>query len=373
MTFSTSFLNKALGLSLAALLGSLGCAAPREGAGTGPAPARKGTVAVLPVYNLSGSAAPLEEIRRSVEKDLRDRGAAVADDNRLERFMALHRLRYTGGINEENSAAIADELGVDSVLVTSLELYSPAAPPKIALNMRLVSAGKNPRILWMDSVGMAGDDKPGLLLLGLIEDPKVLTEKALRRLSSSLWSYLSSKAEPPNCPSGSKFRPRVFYRSPALKPGRKYTVAVLPYLNDSDRAHAGEILALEFVRQLAASGDFTVLEPGVVRDDLLKYRVILEGGVSIDTASVAFATLNSDLVLSGDVLDYEDYQGPFGTPKIGFSVLMIDRWDRSVVWESRSFGKGDEYVFFFDAGKINTTATLACRMARNVVEMMAAR
>jgi len=54
------------------------------------------------------------------------------------------------------------------VLITSLELYSDANPPRFLLISRLVSTGENPSILWMDGVGLAGDDSRGLFDLGLI-------------------------------------------------------------------------------------------------------------------------------------------------------------------------------------------------------------
>lgn len=373
MTSSTSFLNKTP-LLLAALLCLFGCAGPQGTLVKGPPVGARGMrVAVLPVFNMSGAAAPLKDIRQLAEAALTGRGLTVTDDDALEKFMAKHRIRYTGGLSRDDSRTFKEELGVGSVLITSIELYSPSYPPKIALNMRLVRTGDNPEILWTDSVGMAGDDSPGFLLLGLIGDPKVLTGRALGRLTGSLTSYLEGGGMRPGCPAGRKFSPRVFYRSPGFDPGKRYKVAVLPFLNNSDRGNAGEILALEFVRQLVQSGKFTVMEPGLVREELLKYRIIMEGGVSIDTAGVVLETLDADLVLSGNVLDYEDYQGLFGTAKIGFSVLLIDRKDKEVVWESRSFDEGDEYVFFFDRGKINTTGGLACRMVGNVVQMMVER
>jgi len=374
MTSSTSCLNKAgLSLLLALVLMS-GCAGRLPAAGEGtPAGGRKARVVVLPVHNLTGGPAPLKDIRASAEKMLGSGGLDVVDDAAIEKAMAAHRIRYTGGIDHEGAAAFREELGADAVLITTVEHYSEANPPKISVNMRLDNTGAEPAILWTDTVGMAGDDHPGLLLLGLIEDPKVLTEKALGRLTGSLMGYLSGGDGGQGCPPGGKYGPKVFYRSPSFNPGGRYSVAVLPFLNTGERKNAGEILALEFVRQLSTLDNITVVEPGLVREKLLSYRVIMEGGVSLDTAGVVLDTLEADLVLSGNVLDYEDYQGLYGTAKIGFSALMIERKDRAVVWESRSYDEGDENVYFFDVGKLNTTGQLACRMIGSVIGRMAAK
>src|SRR5512146_3057919 len=141
MTSSTNFLSKAA-TSAAVVLILTGCACVPPGAGTGtPAQRRISRIAVLPVYNISAAAAPLKEIRKSAEDCLKARGVAVTDDAALEEFMAKHRIRYTGGVSREDSRDLRDGMGVDAVLITSLEIYSPAAPPKVALNMRLVSSG----------------------------------------------------------------------------------------------------------------------------------------------------------------------------------------------------------------------------------------
>ena len=94
--------------------------------------------------------------------------------------MAKYRVRYVGGIERVVAEALKKETGTEGVLITSLELYSDMNPPKMAMVSRLVSTGDKPVILWIDGVGLAGDDSPGILELGLIKDPKVLMEKALQ-------------------------------------------------------------------------------------------------------------------------------------------------------------------------------------------------
>ena len=92
----------------------------------------------------------------------------------------------------------------------------------------------------MDGVGMAGDDSPGILGLGLIEDPQKLLEKALGFLSKSLIEYLSNEEGEGDIKTAKKkFQPKVFYRSPELAPSKKYRVVVLPIFNYSDRRNAG--------------------------------------------------------------------------------------------------------------------------------------
>lgn len=321
-------------------------------------------IAVFPVENLSGTVAPIKEIRQMSIEKLGSKGVDVLDEETLEKFMVKHRIRYTGGISTEIAKAFKQEVNVSGVLITSLELYSDANPPKISLISRLVSTGESPSILWMDGVGLAGDDSRGLLDLGLIEDPKVLLDKGMKVMFDSMDRYFSKRSEGGGSSARRKFRPQISYQSPSLDPKRKYTVAIAPFFNYSLRKYAGDILVLHFAKELKRFDRFEVVEMGVVRQAFLEMRIILDQGVSLANADSIAGLLNADLILAGDVTDYEDYQGVWGKPKVSFSAQLIERKSREVVWSSNSYNEGDEGVFFFDLGRVNTASVMVSQMVR---------
>jgi TolB-like protein len=331
----------------------------------------KFSIAVFPVENLSGTMAPLRDIRGLYISQLKRRGFHILDEETLEKFMTRNRIRYTGGINKAVAQGFKNETRVGGVLITSLELYSEVNPPKIALTSRLVSTGDHPIILWIDGVGLAGDDSPGILGLGLIEDPKALLEKAIGKLSGSLENYLDKNSKSGKIITAKKkFRPKVSYRSEVFDPTSEYTVAVAPFLNFTGRKNAGEILELQFIRNLKKSDQFDVIEPGVVRQQLLTLRIITPEGISLANADALFSTLDADLILAAYVVEYADYQGVFGKPKVDFFAQMIERKSRSVVWSSVSQNEGDDGVFFFDRGRVNTAHVMASQMTQWITEMM---
>jgi hypothetical protein len=127
------------------------------------------------------------------------------------------------------------------------------------------------------------------------------------------------------------------------------------------------VVALEMVRALAASERFEVMEPGRVREQLLSYRIILEGGVSFDTARVVAGMLDVNLVVSGYVREFNDA----GVPKVEFTVLVLEKRTEELVWQSTSYNTGADGVWFFGLGQVSTASALTCRMMRNVVEGMA--
>jgi TolB-like protein len=242
------------------------------------------------------------------------------------------------------------------------------------LSARLVGTHENADILWVEGVGMAGNDAPGFLLLGLIDDPGVIWEKAKGRVLESLTEYLSGDTPRDARRAGGKFIPKSFHGVPPKIPAgkEKPSVAVLPFRNDSTRKNAGEILALHFIRELSKTGKLEVIESGEVRQVLLQSRTIMEGGLSLPQADILHAALEVDLVVTGIVTEYQDSIGGGGNPKVEFSARVFDMKTRQIVWSSSSFNQGDDGVFFFNLGKVNTAHGMASAMVRSVVKKMQA-
>ena len=348
------------------------CAGPREGLrAPEPAAAERGRIAVFPMENLSGSLAPLREIRGFFLARLQAAGYEVLDDDSLDQVMTRHRVRYTAGVDRDVALALKQEAAVDAVLIPSLELYDETSPPKVAMFSRLVSTGDSPAVLWIDGVGLAGDDAPGILALGLVEDPGVLLARAVDALVGSLVrDGPDTGKKPPGSDGPRKFRPKLVYRSDALNPEKKYSVAVVPFFNKTDRKFAGEIIALHMIRNLMAFQNFEIVEPGIVRQELLRFRIIMTDGVSLPETETILNAVNAELVLNGEVLDYRDYRGPDGVAKVDFSVLFIERRTRQVVYSSYSQSQGDDGVLLFDWGRVNTAHAMASQMARAIGEKM---
>ena len=373
---STNFSFKTVSIFFICIICLSGCSVKNNQAvnatGDYSAPEKKILAAVLPLHNLSGTPVPLEDIRQRLISSFKNQGLDILPEDVLEKFIVKHRIRYVGGIDGLTAQDFRFETGADAVLVSSVELYNDTSPPKIALTCRLVSTGNDPKVLWIDSVALAGDDSVGILQLSLIEDPRELLEKAVLQISTSFGEYLADKSSSvANQRDIIKFWPKVFYRSPILEPEWKYTVAVLPFLNLSDRRYAGEILALNFVEQMIPQKNFSVIEPGMVRQVFLQQRIIMEDGISFADVHVLFSKLNVDLILAGKVFDYQDYQGTSGTAKVDFSAVAVERQSGDVVWACQSHNTGDYGVFFFDWGKIHTAHRIASEMVASALETLA--
>jgi TolB-like protein len=331
------------------------------------------TVAVFPVENLSGGTIPADQVRQFLAGRLSSGGIRLLGDDALEAFMVRHRVRYAAGIDSATAEALRQETGVEGIVIASFELSSDALPPKVALIARLISITAVPAVVWAEDAGMAGDDGPGLFELGIVNDYQVLLTRALDRLSDSLLRYLVSGETRARSKPASKFEPRTSFRGVTLEAGRQYSVAVVPFVNLSERRNAGDVLALLFMRHLASAAQFRVVDTGVVRRQLLDARIIMDGGLSLSDADTVAALIEADYVLGGRVLRYEDYDGAGGRTRVEFSAVLIEKKTRKVVWSSDSYNDGSDGVHFFERGTSRTAHAMATQMVRLTTEMIAGR
>lgn len=333
-----------------------------------PALSRETLLALLPMENLSGAAAPCAELDRRLAAMLAAQGQRLLPAELLDEFMRRHRMRYTGGIDASLALALREETGAAAVLIASLASYQAAAPPKIALALRVVQTGPAPEIVWMDSVGLSGDDHPGLLGLAAVTDADQLGAQSLAALTHSLGDYLAAKS-PPGPQLERRYQPREAYRASTFDPTGHFAVAVVPFLNTFARKNAGLVVPLHFVQSLHQYENLRVIEPGLVREHLLRYRLVMPGGVSLAVADILASPndLNADLVLSGQVFDYQDQ---FGTPKVDISTQVLDARSRKLVWWSRGQASGDDGVLFFDRGRVASAHRLAQSMAAMIDSLL---
>ncbi|MBI5016350.1 MAG: hypothetical protein HZB55_12790 [Deltaproteobacteria bacterium] len=360
-------------LLLVALLScAVGCAGPGPGVAPKTLAWRQANLVVLPLENLSGESAPLGELRALLERRLRSLGFPVRDDASIDGFLQVHRVRFTGGIDEETATAFRQELQTAAVLITTVELAKPSSPPRVALVSRLVSTGADPSILWMETVGLAGDDHPGLLGLGLVKDPATLWSRAVDGLMASLSEHLTGDGAAVGAAAegGRRLRPRLAFRSPGLSTERAHRVVVLPFFNRSLRRNAGEIVGLHFVDQLRRR-NVTVIEPGVVRQRLLRFRFVMTEGIGASDIDLIANSIGADLIVTGTVREYEDYEGPWGQPKVDFSAQVIDAATKRVVWSSKSYGQGRDGVVLWNWGTWGTAGALAGGMVGAISDRLA--
>jgi hypothetical protein len=324
------------------------------------------------VYNLSGRAVPSDRLLELFEDALRARGIQLLAPGQTDGVLRRNRVRWTGGIGPDLARTFRSTTGVDTVLLVSFDTFDDDLPPRMAVTARLVTTESEPRILWMDGAHAAGDERFGWLGTGLTDDPDEVLDRVLSRVLESLDRFLEGRA-PDRAPRSSRrrFRPRTFAGSVLSVPqtGRRARIAVVPFLNDSAFREAGEIVMLQFVRQLHATGTFQIVEPGVVRAALLQARVIQEGGgLSLSQADAVRSLLRVDAVVTGRVGSFREARGDPRGPEVSFTAHVLDTESRQVVWSGFSFNRGADSEALFQAGRLTSAHQLSFEMTRSAVD-----
>lgn len=371
-------------------------------------------IAVYPIENLSGAPAPLRELQEELAATLQRAGARIVDQAALDGFFERHWVRYVGGIDEATSAALRDETGADAVLITNLELYNEQFPPRIAMMARLVSTVDLPEIRWMDSYARTGDEAPGLLGLGIIDDPVRLRGLGFKYLEASMRKFIMNPPEREHKVSAREIRenkpftisdlmdkmkdeprqsadepvngrpwfsqvgelvsyryqPRTWYSSHDVLDDQLRSIALIPFLDLSTRKYGAEVLVLHLAKQLVLDGRFKVVELGVVRDKILVSRIIMTSGISNSNIDVISNSLGVELVINGKLFDYLESNTAGQNPKVDFSLQMFERDTRKILWNSHSRNQGNDGVFFFDVGQVSTASALTDRMSQSLVNRL---
>jgi len=374
VTYSTSSSNSAVARLVAATLLAFFASFARAEA---PPPGGGVSIAVLtPVPPPSGQA-PVERIAESLGAALAARGFSVLPQADADAVLARHRERYTGGVSGPMATAFAEESGVTGILITSVDDWDESETPRVALTCRWVGATADTPILWIDTAAHHALERPGAFGVGLGKDAGALLDEAIEELADGL---AASRGALQAGEAGERtrrhaverrFRPRsmAFDASRAVpaEGAARRQVAVLPFFTDGPDRDIGDIVALQFVRHLAADEAYVVLEPGVVRQALLEARVIQDEGVSLAQVDAVRALLNVDLVVSGRVSDFETLGIGPGSPSVGFTASAIDARSRRVIWASFSFAHGDEGVHLFGTGHVRSAVLLTSELVSGVV------
>jgi hypothetical protein len=223
----------------------------------------------------------------------------------------------------------------------------------------------------MEVVGLHGRD--GLGLLGRREvfalDP--LFDDAVDRLFRSFdLEHPGGAAKAPLRKAKRRFAPRAAaqFREDTLLAGDPVRVAVLPFRIDGTARDAGIVLEHLFLRHLTRVAGVHVIDPGVVREALLRARIVMFEGPSLDQADIIGSLTSADLEITGSVRTYVAATGAMSVPFIEFWTFGLEPDERTFVWSSFSSNRGDDGVLFFQVGRISSPEQLAFEMTQSIVQ-----
>lgn len=140
-------------------------------------------VAILPLENLSENPAAAKVVAEHIKKELVNKGLVfITKDDIVEEFLAKKRIRYTGGATRAIAREMGKTLGVDAVLVGSVNQFSDATDKiNVGVTTRLVNTIDG-SIIWADALSYTNREFVGLLGLGVITSIDALSSKVAKDL-----------------------------------------------------------------------------------------------------------------------------------------------------------------------------------------------
>ena len=324
-------------------------------------------IAVIPVFNLSLEVLPAGTIRHEIEADVQAAGYELLDFDLLYEYMSKNRWRNTAYLSKKNAAGLRQQLNVDAVLLTGVLDYFDSESPRLALTSRLVGTNSDLPILWANGIAKHGESHPGFLGLQRIYELQPLLVKSVHELVSGLAADLSDEhllAKSTRVVMENSPDPNSAHANDEVR-----SVALFPFGNHTERDRGGDLLAAQLLVNLVRQPGIKVIEPGLVRDMLLDYRVIAPQGPSQADLSLLQTRLATDFIIVGELTRYyqSSYNPVRSPPEIGFFLRAIDLASQTIAEHYATFGKGDEQVYFYDYKRHWTAYDLTDHMLSKVL------
>lgn len=147
-------------------------------------------------------------------------------------------------------------------------------------------------------------------------------------------------------------------------------VGVLPFVNESGRRGAGDIVTNTFIAVVFKSGVFSVMEKGNIERFLLDEKVKNVNAMDVEQIRRLGERLGIDAVFIGAV---EEFSGSEKgdrsvTPIVGIRVRLIDIKTGKVLWMVRHKRRGSDYITVFGIGQVRSVSALTKRVISEVIK-----
>jgi polysaccharide biosynthesis protein PelC len=152
-------------------------------------------------------------------------------------------------------------------------------------------------------------------------------------------------------------------------------VAVLPFANVSGNALAAPRVTRAFVTEMTIAELYDVIEPELVREELVKLGAEMDatGRYPTDKVKAVVAKLGAQGYIQGTVTDYSvQRHGDDEVPVLGFDVQMVDLATEKVAWRVTVVGKGKGRVPVVGGG-LRTLGQLTQNACESAVADVGAR
>ncbi|MHB9035821.1 MAG: GNA1162 family protein [Armatimonadota bacterium] len=141
---------------------------------------------------------------------------------------------------------------------------------------------------------------------------------------------------------------------------QRLRIAVLPFDNVSRDQDAGRIITNTIITYLLSTGNFDVVEPGVVYSSMTSEGMRLTEGVTMEVCQKLQPKLNADAFIMGLVEEYGEVRiGSDSYPSVSFSARLVDAKTADILWAATISKTGADNVRLFDIGRVSSLGKLS--------------
>jgi hypothetical protein len=149
-------------------------------------------------------------------------------------------------------------------------------------------------------------------------------------------------------------------------------VGVLPFMNESKRIGAGNIVTNIFIAIIHKTGIFQVEEQGNINQFLDRKRI---NDIKImDTKQIESLgeMLDLDAVFIGTVKEFGggDQGARLSAPVISLQIRLVEARSGKIIWMKNNRITGEDFITVFDKGRVRSVSTLAKIALTDAIDAM---
>ena len=149
-------------------------------------------------------------------------------------------------------------------------------------------------------------------------------------------------------------------------------VGVLPFMNESKRVSAGNIVTNIFITMIHQTGIFQIEEQGNINRFLVRNRINDIKIIGTKQIESLGERLDLDAVIIGTVKEFKggDQGARLSTPVVSLQVRLVDVKGGNIIWMTNYRITGEDFITVFDLGLVRSVSTLAKIAAKDAIDDM---
>ncbi len=308
--------------------------------------------AVLPLKDYTDNSNAQEPIVNAIYTSLAERGIEFVAPEELRPILRRNRIRAAGSVSPSDAAAIGRAVGVDILLVGSIDFYRDAQNLECGLSLRLVSPSSM-TILSSVSLAATAQGQIGLFGTGAPDSISDLIPMVAEKIIGELYApLLNPGQDKPNA-------------NAAIR------TVVLPFENISKDRHAGKIAANWLLSELVGAG-YSVIEPGAVIDLTLPNGGSPVGEIDYPRLQLVREKLSADVVVTGEVDRFRSARSLSlaSKPELEFGLRLTDAATGVVAAIHNAEHDGGESETIFGLGRCHSLGLLLQSALKNALHRL---